>query len=128
MTILIYCLLVSLLLPFLSKIPVAIAMNKLGGYDNQTPREQQAQLQGLGARALAGHKNAFEALAMFAPAVLLAIATNNIGDIMQYLAITHIVARIAYHACYLADLSTLRSIVWVVGLVASITMVVMCLP
>lgn len=56
------CLFIAMLLPYLAKGPVAWAMVKAGGYDNHHPRTQQAQLTGFGARALAGHQNAFESL------------------------------------------------------------------
>lgn len=128
MTILILSLFIALLLPYLAKAPVAYAMNKLGGYDNNHPRAQQNQLTGFGARALAAHQNSFEALIIFAPAVILAIATNNLGEQIQIAAIIHVVARISYILCYLADLGTLRSIVWAIGLIASFTIVWQCIP
>ena len=56
MNILIICLFIAMLLPYLAKMPVAVAMAKLGGYDNAHPRAQQAKLTGFGARALAGHQ------------------------------------------------------------------------
>lgn len=62
MTILIICLFIAMVLPIVAKIPVAIAMNNAGGYDNNHPRAQQAKLTGFGARALAAHQNAFESL------------------------------------------------------------------
>jgi len=128
MTILILSLFIALLLPYLAKAPVAYAMNKLGGYDNNHPRAQQNQLTGFGARALAAHQNSFEALIIFAPAVILAIATNNLGEQIQIAAIIHVVARISYILCYLANLGTLRSIVWAIGLIASFTIVWQCIP
>lgn len=128
MTILILSLFIALLLPYLAKAPVAYAMNKLGGYDNNHPRAQQNQLTGFGARALAAHQNSFEALIIFAPAVILAIATNNLGEQIQIAAIIHVVARISYILCYLANLGTLRSIVWSIGLIASFTIVWQCIP
>jgi uncharacterized MAPEG superfamily protein len=128
MTILILSLFIALLLPYLAKAPVAYAMNKLGGYDNNHPRAQQNQLTGFGARALAAHQNSFEALIIYAPAVILAIATNNLGEQIQIAAIVHVVARISYILCYLANLGTLRSIVWAIGLIASLTIVWQCIP
>jgi len=41
MTTLIVCLFLALLLPLLAKGPVVFAMAKLGGYNNNHPREQQ---------------------------------------------------------------------------------------
>ena len=127
MSILISCLFIAMLLPFLAKGPVAVAMKKLGGYDNKHPRDQQAKLTGLGARAYAAHQNAFESLIIFTPAVLVAIATNNTGQTMQYLAITHVVARVLYNILYLANLDLLRSTAWSVATIFSFVMIWLCI-
>lgn len=127
MTILIVCLFIAMLLPYLAKAPVAVAMNKLSGYDNHHPRAQQAKLQGFGARALAAHQNAFESLLTFACAILLAIITQNTGIFIQQLAITHVIARVLYQFLYLYNLSTLRSIVWFIGIICTFTIVWQCI-
>ena len=128
MTVLIWCLFIAALLPYFAKGPVASAMNKLDGYDNNHPRSQQAKLTGYGARALAAHQNAFESLMIFAPAVLLAIATNTITQSIELLAITHVVARIAYNLLYLFNIGLLRSIVWGVATVSSFAIIWQCIP
>jgi uncharacterized MAPEG superfamily protein len=128
MTILIWCLFAATLLPYLAKAPVAMAMNKLDGYDNNHPRSQQAKLTGFGARALAAHQNAFESLIIFVPAVLLAISTNTITDTITILAITHVIARIAYNVLYLLNIGVLRSIVWGVATVSSFAIIWQCIP
>lgn len=127
MTTLIICLFIALLLPFIAKLPVAIAMHKLGGYNNNHPRNQQDKLTGFGARALAAHQNSFESAIIFAPAILLAIATNHTGELIQQLAITHIVARVLYNALYLYNKGTLRSLVWAVGILSSFTIIWQCI-
>jgi len=128
MTILIWCLFTAALLPYLAKGPVAFSMNKLDGYDNNHPRAQQAKLEGFGARALAAHQNAFESLIIFAPAILLALATNTVTNSIEILAITHVVARIAYNLLYLFNIGTLRSIVWAVATISSFTIIWQCIP
>ena len=127
MTTLIICLFIAAILPFIAKIPVAIAMNKLGGYDIKHPRAQQAKLTGVGARAFAAHQNAFESLIIFAPAVLLAITTKNTGTFIEQLAITHVVARVFYHIAYLINVGVIRSLVWVVGIISSFTIIYLCI-
>ena len=128
MTILIWCLFAATLLPYIAKAPVAIAMNKLEGYDNNHPRSQQAKLTGFGARALAAHQNAFESLIIFVPAVLLAIATNTITDTVTLLAITHVIARVAYNVLYLLNIGTVRSIVWGIATISSFAIIWQCIP
>jgi len=128
MTTLIFCLFVAAILPYLAKGPVAYAMNKLGGYNNNHPRDQQNNLTGFGARALAAHQNAFESLTIFAPAILLAISTNHLGSFIQQLAIAHVIARIIYNIVYLANFGILRSVIWAVSLICSLTIIWQCLP
>lgn len=127
MSTLIICLFIAALLPFIAKIPVAIAMHKLGRYNNNHPRAQQTELTGFGARALAAHQNAFESLIIFAPAVLLAIATKNTGSFIEQLAITHVIARVLYNIAYLMDIATIRSIIWAVGLISAFTIIYLCI-
>ncbi|RUO80443.1 hypothetical protein CWI84_05115 [Idiomarina tyrosinivorans] len=112
MSTLVWCLLIAGLLPVLAKAPVIYFQNRQGGYDNHHPRAQQQKLTGIGARAVAGHYNAYEAFTFYAAAVLLVIATDNANDKMQGLAITFIVLRVVYHGLYLADFDKLRSLVW----------------
>lgn len=123
-----WCLFIAALLPFIAKIPVAIAMTKTGGYDNNHPREQQSHLTGFGARALAAHQNAFESLIIFAAAVLLAIATNTTGDKIQLLAMVHIGARIIYNVLYLMNLGVLRSLSWVIAIGCSFSIIWQSIP
>lgn len=125
---LIWCLFIATLLPFLAKGPVAYAMNKLGGYNNNHPREQQSKLTGFGARALAAHQNAFESLIIFAPAILLAIATHHTGSNIVILAVVHVCARILYNVLYLANIDKVRSLVWGVGTLSSFTIIWQCIP
>ncbi len=105
-----------MLLPYLAKGPVAVAMAKLGGYDNAHPRTQQAQLTGFGARALAGHQNAFESLIIFGISCLAVIATDKVSSLVSTLAIVHIIARVSYHLLYLKGSATMRSLSWFVGI------------
>ncbi len=124
---LVLCLFITAWFPFLSKIAVASAMAKEGGYDNNHPREQQKKLKGYGARALAAHQNSFEALLIFAVAVLSALVTNTNSWLTNYLAITFVISRILYHAFYLMNLSTLRSLIWFVGFGSSMFILGSCL-
>lgn len=115
MSTLVLCLLIAVILPYIAKIPVAIAMQKAGGYNNHYPREQQGKLLGFGARAAAAHKNSFEALAVFSTAVLAAIATQHVTTTVEYLAITYITTRVFYLAFYLLNWASLRSLIWCIG-------------
>ncbi|NBF01362.1 MAPEG family protein [Pseudomonas sp. Fl5BN2] len=115
-----WCVFISALLIFIARMPVAKAMKEQGGYNNHLPRQQQAQLTGLGARALAAHQNSFEAFILFAVGVLIAHTTQTQGWLIDTLAITFVVARIVFLLCYLADLTWQRSLVWAIGLLCSL--------
>lgn len=127
MNTLLICLFIAVILPYLTKIPVAIAMQKAGGYDNHYPRDQQAGLTGFGARAAAAHQNSFESLLIFSTAVLAALATQNQTDLINNMAMLHIAARLVYHVLYLLNMASLRSLVWSVGLVSSLIILGSCL-
>jgi uncharacterized MAPEG superfamily protein len=124
MNTLILCAIIAALLPYLAKAPVAIAMNKQGGYDNRHPRAQQTKLTGFGARALAAHQNSFESLLIFTIALVVVFASNTINSTTETLAIIHLIARVLYCICYYVNWHILRSSVWLVGLICPITMMI----
>lgn len=125
--ILVSCLFIAALLPYLAKLPMIYAIKQEGGYNNNYPRWQQANLKGFGARALAAHQNSFESLLIFSTAVLAALATGHVSRWVEMLAVIHIIARVIYHVLYLMNLATLRSLVWLVGLVCSLTILGSCI-
>lgn len=102
-------------------------MNKKGGYDNNHPREQQAKLDGFGARALAAHQNSFEALLVFSVAVFSVLVTNHVFWLTQFLALSFIISRFFYHAFYLLNWATLRSLVWFWGYICCLSMLLLCI-
>ena len=121
-----WCLFFAALLLVLTKVPVAVAMSRNDeGYDNSHPRAQQNALTGWGARAMAAHANMFEAFPLFAAAVLTVQVSGSIGMLANVLAGLFIVARVLYTLLYLADRSTLRSLVWGVGVVSCLIMLVL---
>ncbi len=112
------------LLPYLTRIPVARAMNQSGGYDNHLPRAQQARLEGLGARANAAHYNSFEALQLFLAAVLGCVVSGNYDGTMQTLAWLYVGCRVLFILFYLLDYALLRSVVWGIGVISVFSMLV----
>ncbi len=124
MSALIIVLLITVLLPYLARIPVAKAMQEMGGYDNHLPRVQQAKLAGLGARANAAHYNSFEALQVYLAAFVASIAANLADPTQQTLAWVFVAARILFILFYLMDKALLRSTVWTIAIGAAIAMIV----
>ena len=70
-----------------------------------------------------GTDNAYEAFPLFAAAVLLVIATDQVNTLNQWLAVGFIGFRIAYHVLYLANWDKLRSLVWFFALLCPIIMI-----
>ena len=124
MAALLWALLALVLLPYLVRVPVVMASQRMGGYDNHHPRMQQARLQGLGARANAAHYNSFEALQLYLAALLACVASGNTDALMGQLAWGYVGCRVAFIVLYLADRALWRSLVWLVGIVMVLTMLV----
>ncbi|MFJ2538525.1 MAPEG family protein [Pseudomonas sp. NPDC087614] len=119
-----WCVFISALLIYIARMPVAKAMKEQGGYNSHLPRQQQAQLTGYGARALAAHQNSIEAFMLFSVGVLMAHTTQTAGWLIDTLAIIFVIARIIYLWFYLADLPRLRSLVWGIGLLCSLLLMI----
>lgn len=126
MTIPFVCVLIACLLIVLTRIPVGRAMKEQAGrYDNNNPRDQQAQLTGWGKRALAAHQNTIEAFAPFAAAVVVSFLAKAPMLGCAILSLIFVAARIAYPLCYIADKASARSMVWGVGYLATIGLFVL---
>jgi uncharacterized MAPEG superfamily protein len=114
MDVMFICLFIAMMLPFVPRFFVAYAQYK-DGYNNHVPRVQQSRLTGLGQRAVGAHLNSFEALLLFACAVLIAYVTQVDPAFTAPLARVFIISRILYIGFYLADKPIARSTVWMVG-------------
>jgi uncharacterized MAPEG superfamily protein len=121
MTIPFVCVFIALLIVYLTRLPVGIAMKKQeGGYNNATPRDQQAELTGWGRRALGAHYNAIESFPPFAAGVLVCYLAKGSLLGSTVLSLIYIAARIAYPLLYIADLSRARSLIWTLGVLATV--------
>jgi uncharacterized MAPEG superfamily protein len=107
-----WCVLTAGLLPIVS---VSLAKAGVKGYDNRMPRDWLAKLSGWQQRANAAQQNAWEAFALFAVAVILSALQAAPEAKVDTLALAFVAARVAYLGCYLADLATLRTLVWMIG-------------
>jgi len=83
-----------------------------GGYDNHNPRAWLAKQNDWRARANAAQANSFEALPFFIGAVIIAHQLNAPQMRLDVLAFTWVVLRMLYILMYLANMATLRSLVW----------------
>ena len=120
------CLPIGFALVYVPKIPLSMAMARQPeGYDNKSPRDQQARLTGWGRRAAAAHANGFESFPAFAAGVLASNVTGASPHWAAILAVTYVVARTLYAIAYVGDVALLRSLVWTVGFSCSIGLMVL---
>jgi uncharacterized MAPEG superfamily protein len=116
----------GLVLVYLPKIPLSLAMaREPEGYNNNTPRDQQAKLTGWGRRAAAAHANGFESFPAFAVGALAAHVTGADPKWAAVLATTYLVARFLYALLYIGGVAPLRSLVWVTGFGATLGLMIL---
>ena len=117
MTTAFWCVLIAGLMPYA---PALIAKIGGAGYDNNEPRTWLARQQGFRARANAAQQNGFEAFALFAAAVIVAHLAHGPATRVDQLAMVFIAARVLYLPMYLAGWGGARSLVWAVGMIATV--------
>lgn len=115
-TVLIVLFIVSVLPIVFSAMGGYFRVKQFGRFDNDHPRLQQAQLVGTGARAMAAHANAWEALMVFSVVVFIAYAAGVDLTTLTVPALIFLFARVAYGIFYVAGLATLRSLTFAVGM------------
>ena len=120
------CLPIGFAMVYAPKLVLSMAMaREPEGYNNKMPRDQQAKLTGWGRRAVAAHANGFESFPAFAAGVLATQVTGASPHIASIAAITYVIARLLYAFAYIGDVHILRSSVWTIGFVATVTMMVL---
>jgi uncharacterized MAPEG superfamily protein len=112
MTFAYWCVLVAGVLPIFT---ISVAKWGRHDFDNAEPRAWLDQQQGLRRRADYAHRNHFEALPLFAAAVIIASLTHAPQNRINLLAGLFIVARVAYTGFYLGNQASLRSLSFLVG-------------
>lgn len=95
---------------------VWVVVAKAGApYDNRRPRESLAAVTGYRQRANWAQQNAWEAFAPYAAAMIVAWLAGVSAIQLNVAAAVFICARILHGVMYVANLATLRSVVWLVG-------------
>lgn len=120
MTIAQLCLLVAVLLPF-----ATAWIGKAGAFglaDNREPRGWAARQSGWRARAMAAQANGFEALPLLLAGLLVAWQHEAAQAAVDALALAFVALRVVYTGLYLADLATLRSVVWAGSVACALAM------
>lgn len=115
----IICIIIMALLPYLW-----VGLAKFGGangFDNHDPRGALSKLTGWRNRAKNAEANQFESFPLFAAAVLYALYHGAPSHILNILSISIVILRIIYGLLYIFDKSSLRSLVWFIGLICIIS-------
>ncbi len=120
----IWLIIIACLLPYV----FTVIAKKAGGFkpvDNQNPRDFLSKTTGLSARANAVQQNSFESLPLFIASVLMAEYMVVPQIVVMTFGIAYIVLRVLYGICYLANLATLRSVIWMLSLLCPICLLIM---
>jgi uncharacterized MAPEG superfamily protein len=83
---------------------------QLGTVDNKNPRAQNLQLTGAGARAVAAQLNAWEALAVYAAALLALTISQVPVEAYATLALVVLALRVVHAVSYIANQDIVRSL------------------
>lgn len=89
-------------------------------YDNAAPRAHVDRLSPRNQRAYWAQLNAFEAFPLFAAAVIIAHLARSPQTAVDALAVAFVGFRVAYTWAYLCDKPTLRSLLWLGGVLCVI--------
>ncbi|MBY6186985.1 MAPEG family protein [Marinobacter hydrocarbonoclasticus] len=125
MPLVLWCLLVLLLIPYvLAATGGYYKLRHLGGLDMHHPRVQDAELVGLGNRLRASQSNAWEALGFFTGCLLIASLRGAELDALALPALLFTLTRLAHPLLYVGDIPPLRSGIVVLGLLAGLYLAV----
>ena len=97
-------------------------IDQLGTLDNTHPRVQANELRDVAARAYAAQQNAWEALAVFTAAVVVAHLAGADAGTSATASLVFIAARILHPIAYIANQPTLRSVIFFIGFVSCLTL------
>jgi uncharacterized MAPEG superfamily protein len=125
MTTPLWTVLIASFLPYVwATIGRAQRKREFGKIDDNNPRQQQAQQTGTGARAAAASANAFEALAVYAPAVVIAHLQALHSPLPTALSLLWVALRIGHGVCYVTDRAAARGLCFIGGSVCTVGMYV----
>lgn len=107
------CLLIVALLPYVW----TVCAKAQRGYDNNAPRDYLANLEGWRRRAYGAHQNAWEALALFTAALVVAWHGDANPQRIETLSIAFVAIRVLHGVLYVLGWASLRSLVWFAGMI-----------
>lgn len=112
-----WCLFATVLIPYvLAGLGAAQRKAQLGAIDNKNWRVSQLpKLEGVGARVYSAQANAWEAVALFTAAVVVAHLAGASPRLSAIASLVFVAARILHAVLYLADLDKLRTLTFLVA-------------
>ena len=116
-----WCLFVAFLLPFFwGGFGAFLLKKEFGHIEANHPRVQAAKATGIGARATGAQYNAWEALAIFAPSLIVAYMLHPESTLVPKLAMAWVAVRVLHGVMYLAKIAPARTGMFVLGLLCSL--------
>ena len=119
--ILLYSIIGAVVLTYLPYVLVGIARVQVG-YDLSAPRAMFDKLPAYAQRATWAHQNSFEALIIYTGAATMAYVTEVNSPWAAKAAIAFLIARLLFSVFYILDIPLARSLMFVIGSTASITL------
>lgn len=111
MTTLLVCITIAIFIPqMLAFASIRYRLQQFGKIDIKQPRVQASELSDGGHRAVAAQNNAWEALALFLAAIVMASIAGVPAAELSTPAIVFIVSRLAHAVFYLSDRAPLRTL------------------
>ena len=124
MTIAFWTLLFTIMLPWLMALIKKTPSSLHGKYNNRAPRAGEQNLQGVSQRVSWAEQNSYEILPGYIAAIIVSYLVGAEQYCIDIFALIFIGSRILYCLCYIKDWPSLRSAVWVVGLLCIIAIFV----
>jgi uncharacterized MAPEG superfamily protein len=124
MTIFLYSIAAAAALIYVPYLVVAYARARVG-YDFSAPRAMFDKLPPYAQRATWAHQNSFEAFMIFSVAALMTYVTGVSSPLAVAATIAFLVARLLYSVFYILNIPVLRSLMFGIGSLGSVTLIVM---
>ena len=118
MTIAFYCVVIGLFIPVI----LAGISKKNSGYNNDSPRDHIAHLNGKAKNAYNAEQNHYENFSVFAIAVVVAHWLGHDQAVIDLLAIIFIIARVLHATFYITNNGSLRSLSYTIGFACTIAL------
>ncbi|GFE63247.1 MAPEG family protein [Litoreibacter roseus] len=128
MTTELYILTLAALLQVVQFVLMAIPANlQLGTKTTAGPRDEPLPLSGVAGRLKRAMDNHFEGLILFTIAVVVVTLADQSSPVTEWCAHAYLVARILYIPAYAQGLAPWRSVIWMVGFIATLIMLIAAL-